>query len=375
MRKTLLSLGEPAPWFKARCTSNPAFVFDTVAGRYVVLCFFQSAARSDSSRILNDYLQACSNFDDYNATFFGISTDPDDKRLGRVQEQIPGFRFFWDFDRSVSGQYGAIGGEPVVGTPSATDYQPHTLLLDLSLRVIATLPFNDKPESHVPRLLGILDSLPPVGLPKLASVQAPILVVPRIFEPELCRMLVQYYEMRGGKDSGFMRDKDGRTVEVLDYQHKRRRDCEIQDERLRRACMVRVHDRLAPEVHKAFQFRATRIERYVVSCYDAAEEAHFRAHRDNTTKGTAHRRFAVSLHLNTGEYEGGFLRFPEYGPQLYIAPPGGAVVFSCSLLHEATPVTRGRRFMFLPFLYDDEAANIRQQNMAFIDNAQPPSTA
>jgi hypothetical protein len=75
-----------------------------------------------------------------------------------------------------------------------------------------------------------------------------------------------------------------------------------------------------PEIHKAFQFLATRMERYIVACYDAQEAGHFRPHRDNTTKGTAHRRFAVSLFLNTGEYEGGHLRFPEYGSALYSAP-------------------------------------------------------
>jgi len=118
--------------------------------------------------------------------------------------------------------------------------------------------------------------------------------------------------------------------------------------------MVRIHDRLVPEIHKAFQFTVTRMERHIVACYDAAEEAHFRPHRDNTTKGTAHRRFAVSLFLNTGAYEGGLLRFP--------------VVFSCSLLHEATTVTRGRRFMFLPFLYDEAARRVREQNFQFLES-------
>jgi predicted 2-oxoglutarate/Fe(II)-dependent dioxygenase YbiX len=139
--------------------------------------------------------------------------------------------------------------------------------------------------------------------------------------------------------------------------------------------MIRIHDRLAPEIHKAYQFRATRMERYIVACYDATEGGHFRAHRDNTTKGTAHRRFAVSLHLNTGEYEGGLLRFPEFGRQLYTAPVGAAVVISCSLLHEATPVTRGRRYMFLPFLYDDQAATIRRQNQHLIVNDGPGQLA
>jgi predicted 2-oxoglutarate/Fe(II)-dependent dioxygenase YbiX len=43
------------------------------------------------------------------------------------------------------------------------------------------------------------------------------------------------------------------------------------------------------------------------------------------------------------------------------------VVFSCSLLHEATPVTRGTRYVFLPFLYDDAAAKVREQNLAFLN--------
>ncbi|MNE90306.1 Fe(II)-dependent oxygenase superfamily protein [compost metagenome] len=103
-----------------------------------------------------------------------------------------------------------------------------------------------------------------------------------------------------------------------------------------------------------------------MACYDSEEGGHFRAHRDNTTKGTAHRRFAVSLFLNSG-YEGGFLRFPEYGGGLYSAPPGGAVVFSCSVLHEATPVISGRRYMFLPFLYDEAARVIRQENRQYLD--------
>ena len=75
----------------------------------------------------------------------------------------------------------------------------------------------------------------------------------------------------------------------------------------------------------------------------------------------------MSLFLNTGDYEGGFLHFPEFGSALYSAPAGGAVVFSCSMLHEATPVTAGRRFMFLPFLYDDAARRVREENFRFLD--------
>jgi predicted 2-oxoglutarate/Fe(II)-dependent dioxygenase YbiX len=69
----------------------------------------------------------------------------------------------------------------------------------------------------------------------------------------------------------------------------------------------------------------------------------------------------VSINLNS-DFEVGEVSFPEYSPRSYKAPPGGAVVFSCPLLHAVSRVTRGRRYAFLPFLYDDAAAKIREAN-------------
>jgi predicted 2-oxoglutarate/Fe(II)-dependent dioxygenase YbiX len=154
-------------------------------------------------------------------------------------------------------------------------------------------------------------------------------------------------------------------VHVSDHSHKRRRDYLIRDAELIRSIQARFHRRVVPEIHKAYQFKVTRMERYIVSCYSAEEEGHFRAHRDNTTKGTAHRRFAVSINLNS-EFEGGEVSFPEFGPRSFKPPPGGAVVFSCSLLHAVSVVTKDRRYAFLPFLYDDEAAKIREANNQFL---------
>ena len=362
MRKRLLTIGEPATWFSAPTTANPNFFFDTVAGRYVVLSFFESAARPDSRRILDDIWQARERFSDDHVTFFGVSQDPLDKEPARVQEQIPGVRYFWDFDRKLSSEYGASQLDPNTGLQK---FVAHTVVLDPRLRTLATIPFDD-PATHVARLLQLIDSLPPLGQPHVAEVQAPVLIVPRIFELEFCRKLIDLYEQHGGTESGFMREVDGKTVGMYDHAHKRRQDWEIPNEEIRKACMIRIHDRLVPEIEKAYQFKATRMERYIVACYDGTQGAHFRAHRDNTTKGTAHRKFAVSLVLNTGEFDGGFVWFPEFGRQMFAPPAGGAVVFSCSLLHEATPVTRGKRYVFLPFLYDDASARLRDENLRFV---------
>jgi len=364
MRHFPIQVGEPAPWFKCRSEVNDQFSFDSVAGRYVVLGFYGSALGTVGKALNQAILQHRQLFDDVNLCYFGVSNDADDERLGRVADSIPGIRYFWDFDQAVSRQYGVI----------EQSGNRHTIMyvLDPLLRVIAMFkpdaaPIKSTTEAQFAELFSLLHILPKISKPFIAAQQAPVLVLPYVFEPELCKALIAHYEVTGGYDSGFMRELNGKTVGQIDHQHKRRRDCEITDESLRKACMHRIHDRLAPEIHKAFQFKATRLERSIIACYDATDQGHFRAHRDNTTKGTAHRRFAVSLFLNSGEYEGGNLKFPEFGSALYQAPLGGAVVFSCGLLHEATPVTQGRRYMYLPFLYDDVAASIREQNAQYIE--------
>src|SRR5262245_31631057 len=67
--------GDPAPWFLQRSGSNPRYVFDTAAGRWILLCFFGSA-KDPAARAALDALQANRDiFDDNHASFFGVSVD------------------------------------------------------------------------------------------------------------------------------------------------------------------------------------------------------------------------------------------------------------------------------------------------------------
>lgn len=364
-RKRLLGLGEAAPWFKARSTNNPVFNFSSAGGRYLVLVFFQSAALPES-RILLEGFKACDDlFDDHQAAFFGVSVDPEDEVSGRVQQRLPGYRHFWDFDGRISRLYGALP-DPSVGDLLAPTYRRHVLLLDPMLRVVSAHPLKQGPERIVELIQQQLGSMPRIDDEGMASLQAPVLLLPRIFEEDLCRRLIEHYEEFGGSESGYMVEKDGMTVGRIDPKMKRRYDLHIEDEKLRHACMVRIHDRLIPQIFKAFQVPVRHMERYIVACYDAGTGGYFKPHRDNGSRGTAHRQFAVTLNLNSADYDGGDLKFPEFGQALYRPPTGGAVVFSCSLLHEARPVKRGRRYAFLPFLYDAEHARIRRENMKYI---------
>ena len=103
-----LQVGDHAPWFRQRSTSNPAYAFDTVGGRYIVLCFFGSAGHADGQRRLAFAAEERALFDDVRASFFGVSVDPLDETSGRVGEALPGIRHFWDDDRTVSRLFGAL---------------------------------------------------------------------------------------------------------------------------------------------------------------------------------------------------------------------------------------------------------------------------
>lgn len=361
--------GDPVPWFHASTDQNPRYAFGSIAGRYVILAFLGSATTYPPSAAAWDALRAARAaglLNDVQAMAFVVSADPVDaapssNQMPRLRDEYPGLRVFRDHDLSLSRLYRAASPQ---GGEAGPSYTPFALLLDPMLRVIATASI-----ARIGDLIAFLAKLPPSGLHAGAETPAPVLLLPRVFEPEFCRHLIGLYEDQGGEESGFMREMDGRTVGMIDPHHKRRRDYSIEDEAVRATMRARITGRLVPEIAKAFQFQATRIERYIVACYAAADGGHFRAHRDNTTKGTAHRRFAVSINLNDG-YDGGELGFPEFGQHRYRPPLGGAVVFSCSLLHEATRVTRGVRYATLPFLYDDAAARIREQNQSFVGEGE-----
>lgn len=347
--------GDPTPWFTAATPAQAAFHFSTVTGRYVVLGFVPPPGPAREAAFAA-FSARRAMFDDDNFAAFMVLRDQ--ASMARARNQPPGLRWFFDPEGAISRQYGALEDD---GTA-----HPYWLLLDPMLRTVMAAPI-----AEAERFFAQAAALPPPGQHAGLALNAPVLVVPRVFDAEFCKRLIATYETQGGAVSGVMREKDGLTIGVVD-DFKRRRDVNIDDEMLRREVRRRLERALFPEVHRVYQWRPTHVERYLIACYDADEGGYFRAHRDNETPGTAHRRFAVSINLNAEDFEGGDLRFPEFGRRTYRPPTGGAVVFSCSLQHEATPVTRGRRYAYLPFLYDAAGETIRDAGRATIVNPYDP---
>jgi hypothetical protein len=337
-----LTLGQNAPWFTAWTPSNPEFAFDTTAGRFVLLAFLpaEHEPRLAAVRALAAHQGL---FDGAKACALVVFRDP--AMVWGVRD-LGGLRWMHDATGAITERYGA---------------EPHWLLLDPTLRVLATAAI-ESAEAMFARVAALPAPADHAGTP----LHAPVLTVSGVFEPELCEALVGLHEADGGRFTGVMRDAGDRTVAVMDVL-KKRRDIWIGDPELQAAIRERLERRLYPMMFRGLGFQPTRIERFLVSCYDAGDGGVFHPHRDNTTQGTAHRKFACSINLNAG-FEGGDLRFAEYGPATYRPPAGGAVVFSCGILHEATPITAGRRYAFLPFLYDEAGEAVLQ---AYRDRTAP----
>lgn len=225
---------------------------------------------------------------------------------------------------------------------------PVLFVLDVNQRLIATIR-PDVTNNLAQQILGLLaDHVAPVTATVHVEL-APVLMIPRVLDPSQCRRLIHVFETGGHEEGAVLTTAGGIASDRLIYGSKKRLDHWVTDVALARELTTLLGQRLGAEVYRAFNFEGFWLEPFCIARYDAARGDFFRPHRDNLIPELASRRFAATIHLND-DYEGGGLRFPEYGPHTYRPPAGGAILFSSSLLHEAVPVASGRRFVLLTFL-------------------------
>lgn len=286
------------------------------------------------------------------APALAISTDPiDDLRMAAAAHDLP-MPLLHD-DGKVLGHL--AGHVPGAGEP------PIAVILDPQMRLFRRIA--TPPATLADAVVSAVESLPQTpSLTQPIQATAPVLIIPDVCNTDLRRRLIDAFA-GDNAPSGMLRMVDGKPTLVPDHEAKLRRDHSLSDPSLSEAVAETLGRRLLPEIRRAFQFPVTRFEVPKVVRYSAPEGSQpggfFRPHRDNTTPDAAHRRFAMTLNLNDG-YDGGALCFPEFGPTLYAPRAGGAIVFSCSLLHEATEVRRGDRYVLLTFFYGEEEARQRE---------------
>jgi predicted 2-oxoglutarate/Fe(II)-dependent dioxygenase YbiX len=347
-----LAIGDPVETVTVNTSFGPNIDLDSLAGHHIALLFVGTLDDPAGAEALKRLMQL-SVFNGRDALLIVVLYGSADKYADLPKQRGMGYVF--DHDLRMSRQFGAApdGAETAQPVP----FRRLICVFSPRLQVDRSFEFSQI-DAAVTHLVALKDP----GLYLGFEVFAPILIIPNIFEPELCRALMAQHDQQKRDFTGSMRRDGDKTVEVVDAKHKVRRDFLVEDEAILNVVNNRIRVRIRPEIKKVHQFDVTRIERNLVGCYRAEDGGHFRPHRDNTTPATLHRRFAVSINLNE-DFEGGEVGFPEYGSRTYRPPPGGCVVFSCSLLHCVSRVTRGARYAYLPFLYDAEGSRIRAANI------------
>jgi predicted 2-oxoglutarate/Fe(II)-dependent dioxygenase YbiX len=245
-------------------------------------------------------------------------------------------------------------GPPPVRTIDCGDFlrrcgvrarQSLLLVLDRNMRIAMRAPL----EEHADVVAACLDCLDrlPRETPRDVCQPAPAIVLPNLLSRNFCARLIDLFESSVTIDGTVSRtDADCNNRNVVDHGKKCRRDMRIAPEDdLHQTLENLLLGRCAPEIAKAFQVKVSHIDRILVSRYDDSGGW-------------------FSVNLNTEEYEGGHLLFPEYNDHRYRPPTGGGLIFSAAVLHEATPVTSGCRYVLLTFFHSDAAEARRQACIA-----------
>jgi peroxiredoxin len=216
--------------------------------------------------------------------------------------------------------------------------------------------FDGNFDAQISAALSLLEELAWERNTVLMHVHPPVLLVPDVFSRADCIRLINRFETEG--QEFLQANKAADHLNGSDYKmrvHEHMREDRIDHfffDKDTVAFLANRLNRVVPEIFKAFHYHVTKYETLRVACYKGQRGGLSHGHRDNVPP-TTYRRFAMSINLNTEEFEGGELRFPEFGDQRYRPEAGTAIVFSSSLLHEAMHVTSGRRFVFLAFLFGD----------------------
>jgi hypothetical protein len=188
--------------------------------------------------------------------------------------------------------------------------------------------------------------------PVVAGANPPVLIIPDVVDTELCRVLVDLWQKpvpvyRKGECEA---NPDAMAHATTDFKVEtdthvaRLAQHHILDPAINRRLDRAFLKRVLPEIKKAYQCDIKQHEQFKILRYSAAEGGFLAAHRDNPTPETRHRLFTMTCNLGCTEFEGGELRFPEYGSQLFRVEPGAGIVWSTALLHELTPMESGERY-------------------------------
>ena len=328
-----LAVGERAPQIVGTTELGRFFSLEVQAGRPAVLLLL----RSDDAQAARALLHALAETAEPRLRQAGVDLVP----LAALDAAF--VRAFADDEE----RRGQIVYTTDVEGPAAGEH-PLAVFLDRSGRIAHIAPI-----SCAYDLIEALGAAAPFlrsEAARLCVSSAPVLIIPNLLTPSQCQALIAHFETSAHKAGVMASVRDGQAWVKTDESKKLRREIELaEDSEPHRLILNVLAEQCAPEIKRAFQADMAHADRILLARYDDTG-GYFKRHKDNAAPQTAFREFAISLNLNTQDYEGGELLFPEFNDHRYNPPAGAAIIFSASLLHEAAPVTKGSRYVALSFL-------------------------
>jgi len=315
---------------------------DEIAGNHIVLVLCDPAGprQPDCLRRIADAHDALTAA---GALVFAVTPrTPADNTALRTDLGLP-FPVLSDPERRIVAAFGSAATAPVA------------LVVRPNLHIMAI--FGPDEADPVATTLAVIARDADNRRPRRGERHAPILTIPDVLSRSDCQKLINIYTLQGNvmvePGHGSRNMTTDYKMRIPDYGRQDRIDHWVISPETTNFIVGRLRARVFPEIEKAFHYRITRYERFRIGCYRGERGGEAHGHRDNTAPIAAHRRFAVSVNLNSEQFEGGELRFPEYGGQLYSPATGEAIAFSSSILHEPLHVTSGTRFVLLSFLFGE----------------------
>lgn len=314
---------------------------DDVAGHFTILIFFGGSTAEIVRTHLRSFAEAAPAAAGYAAKLYAIG--------GETPAANAAVRAAWSLPFPLLADPGGRCRTAFVGTAGAG---VTTVVLAPNRHVCAVIGGEDE------QAVRAVAAVAPLAARRKSAANGaphpPVLIVPDVLSRADCQHLLTIFALQGhvwmDASHGAQMPSHDYKVRVPEYGRRDRIDHFIVNRDTNDLIHSRFQARLFPEIKKAFQYDITRYEPYRIGCYEGERGGELHGHRDNTLPVVAHRRFAVSVNLNTEEFEGGELRFPEFSDGVYRPDTGAAIAFSCSMLHEAVHVTKGRRYVLLAFL-------------------------
>lgn len=220
----------------------------------------------------------------------------------------------------------------------------------------ARIHWADEPSdasAHIQSLLTVLPTLfSPVPTQDIQN-QAPVLIIPKLFEMPLCDNLSQLYRATQSQNTASLPE----NYELTLYEAVKRK----------------IIQRIPPMLYKVFgttgELIMERARLLSKTHWPAPDKIHF-----ERIDSESQRDFVMLCHLSRDRLEGGQVIFPQFNNATYQIRSGDALIFSASLFYRFNPIRQGNPLLYVTF-FSVKPVSSKTEVKTEPNASEPPSNA